>query len=731
MQAIRETFFQECEEQLGELETGLQSMEEGNADNETVNAVFRAVHSIKGGAGAFKLDRLVRFAHGFETTLDKIRNETLVASPAVMKVMLRAADVLADLVNEAREGVDGDESRAKELLAELQGFNDGEAAPKAVAEKPKAEESEPDPFQALGFQPVILSLDGEAGDPSTTAPGGRRWRISFRPKPELYYKGNETSRLIRELGRLGPIDVKCETNEVPTLARLDTEAAYLSWTIELQSEQEEASIQEVFEFVDGDCDLSIEAINAELAAAPDVTPPSEAAEPDADSTATAPRPASDPPDPTKDPSSAELHDGADGKFSRDATKVAAKADVAGGANSQQGTIRVDLDRVDRLINLVGELVINQAMLTQRVLEAGVGKIASVSAGLDDLEHLTREIQESVMAIRAQPVRPLFQRMARIVREVADATGKSVRLKTEGESAEVDRTVIERLADPLTHMIRNAVDHGLEKPPARAAAGKPEQGEVRLSAAHKSGRVVIEVSDDGAGIDRPRVKSIAIHKGLIPADAQLTDSEIDNLLFLPGFSTAEKVSSISGRGVGMDVVKRSIQALGGRISISSRPGHGSTFSMSLPLTLAVLDGMVVKVADQTLVIPLTTILETLKPKQADIYGLGPDSLVIGIRGGFTPLIDVAHSLGFRHTRSDPLSGVALLIETEGGVRSALMVDAIQDQRQVVIKSLEANYGHVQGIAAATILGDGRIALILDADAIVSASNRNSEPLLATG
>ena len=387
--------------------------------------------------------------------------------------------------------------------------------------------------------------------------------------------------------------------------------------------------------------------------------------------------------------------------------------------------------MDRLINLVGELVINQAMLTQRVLEASIGKVASVSAGLEDLEHLTRDIQESVMAIRAQPVRPLFQRMSRIVREVADATGKSVRLKTEGEGAEVDRTVIERLADPLTHMIRNAVDHGLEKPEVRIAAGKPEQGEVRLSAAHRSGRVVIEVSDDGAGIDRARVKSIAIRKGLIPADAQLTDSEIDNLLFLPGFSTAETVSSISGRGVGMDVVKRSIQALGGRISISSRPGLGSTFSMSLPLTLAVLDGMVVKVADQTLVVPLTTILETLKPKLSDVYGLGPDSQVIGIRGGFTPLIDVARALGFRHTRSDPLSGVTLLIETEGGVRCALMVDAIQDQRQVVIKSLEANYGHVEGIAAATILGDGRIALILDADAIVTASNRGSgsETLLA--
>ena len=724
MQAIRETFFQECGEQLDELETGLSAMEVGEADIETVNAVFRAVHSIKGGAGAFQLDRLVRFAHGFETTLDKIRNGALAPSPALMKTMLRAADVLADLVEEAREGANNDFSRAEELLAELHSLSSEDAAAGGPSSDKEANEDEQqDPFKALGFEPLTLSVGGEA------APAETLYRIAFRPKPELYHKGNETSRLIRELARLGPVKVTCDASQAPSLGDLDTEASYLSWLIELSTAREEAAIREVFEFVEGDCDLSItveEASAGLLDALPD---PIEEAE---DGTSE-PEPRGEA---TKETTAAptETAKSAPGKAESAASRTAAaaaKGESAASANSQQGTIRVDLDRVDRLINLVGELVINQAMLTQRVLEAGAAKAASVSAGLEDLEHLTRDIQESVMAIRAQPVRPLFQRMARIVREVADATGKNVRLKTDGEGAEVDRTVIERLADPLTHMIRNAVDHGLESPERRLAAGKPEQGEVRLTAAHKSGRVIIEVSDDGKGIDRQKVKTIAIDKGLIPPDAQLTDSEIDNLLFLPGFSTADQVSSISGRGVGMDVVKRSIQALGGRISISSRPGFGSTFSMSLPLTLAVLDGMVVKVADQTLVVPLTTILETLKPKAADVHGLGPDARVIGIRGGFTPLIDVAHALGFRAVRADPLAGVALLIETEGGVRSALMVDAIQDQRQVVIKSLEANYGHVHGIAAATILGDGRIALILDADAIVSASNLNSEPLLAAG
>jgi two-component system chemotaxis sensor kinase CheA len=372
------------------------------------------------------------------------------------------------------------------------------------------------------------------------------------------------------------------------------------------------------------------------------------------------------------------------------------------------------------------------MLSQRVLEAGLARSSSVAAGLGALEQLTREIQEGVMAIRAQPVKPLFQRMSRIVRELTDATGKIVRLRTEGEATEVDRTVIERLADPLTHMIRNAVDHGVERPEVREAAGKPAQGEVKLSAAHRSGRIVIEVSDDGAGINRQRVREIAIKKELIAPDAQLTESEIDNLLFMPGFSTAQTVSNISGRGVGMDVVKRSIQALGGRITIASRPGQGSIFSMSLPLTLAVLDGMVVKVADQTLVVPLTAIVETLRPKPGEVHALGVNARVIADRGGFAPLIDVGQELGYRQEAADPVGSVVLVVETEVSTRCALVVDAIHDQRQVVIKSLEANYRQVPGIAAATILGDGRVALILDIDTFVARTGRGAvgqEPLLA--
>jgi two-component system chemotaxis sensor kinase CheA len=715
MAAIRETFFQECEEQLGELEVGLIAMDEGRADPETVNAVFRAVHSIKGGAGAFKLDRLVRFAHTFETALDLIRSEKLASSTAVLKTMLRSADVLADLVKASRTDEPVDAARMESLIDELKGLTD--QARKASGDDTAREEAEP-----LDFQPVTLSIDDE---PEAVPPAAATYTIKLTPWPDLYRKGNETVRLLRELARLGEVSTSCETRGLPPLDQLDPEGAYLSWRVELATAEDVAAIEEVFEFAVDNCELEI---------VPSGSGASEEAprSPQVQDLAVAPPAAESVENGERRASEGGARESATEPQPRAAQEPEKTRSEQGKAEAAAATIRVDLERVDRLINLVGELVINQAMLSQRVMEAGLARSSSVAAGLGALEQLTREIQEGVMAIRAQPVKPLFQRMSRIVRELTDATGKSVRLRTEGEATEVDRTVIERLADPLTHMIRNAVDHGVETPEVRAAAGKTAQGEVKLSAAHRSGRIVIEVSDDGAGIDRSRVREVAVKKELIAPDAQLSDGEIDNLLFLPGFSTATNVSDISGRGVGMDVVKRSIQALGGRITVSSRQGLGSTFSLSLPLTLAVLDGMVVKVADQTLVVPLTAIVETLRPKRSDVHALGLEARVISDRGGFVPLIDVGRELGYRKTAADPFNGVVLVVETEVSTRCALVVDAIHDQRQVVIKSLEANYRQVPGIAAATILGDGRVALILDIDTFVARTNRAApapEPLLA--
>ncbi len=508
---------------------------------------------------------------------------------------------------------------------------------------------------------------------------------------------------------------------------MDPEEAYLTWRISLDADSDEASIRNVFEFVEDDCELRISRRE------PDGFAPGAVITGDNGFKFEffAPMPLEqEEPTPVIEPVHQEAIPA--GPKHAAVEVMAAKAESA---TAVSATIRVDLDRVDRMIDLVGELVINEAMLSQRVLEAGVARASGVAMALEELEHLTREIQDSVMAIRAQPVRSVFQRMPRLVREVAAQTGKQARLVTEGEGTEVDKTVIERIADPLTHMIRNAIDHGLETPEKREAAGKQAEGTVKLTALHRSGRIVLEVSDDGAGINRARVKQKAIENGVIAPDAQLSDDEIDNLIFLPGFSTAAKVSDISGRGVGMDVVRQSVQALGGRISISSRPGLGSTFTLSLPLTLAVLDGMVVSTRQHTLIIPLGAIVETLKPRAQDVFPLDRDTKLLALRGGYVPMVDVAASLGYCEEALEPEQGVALLVEGEGGVRAVLLVDAIHGQRQVVIKSLEANYRAVPGIAAATVMGDGRVALILDVDAVVrnarSESGRGEAAVMEAG
>jgi two-component system chemotaxis sensor kinase CheA len=746
MEAIKITFFQECEEQLAELETGLLAMEAGEDNPEVVNAVFRAVHSIKGGAGAFALDDLVRFAHVFETTLDEVRNGKLAPDPTtVLKPMLRAADVLADLVRAARDGGVVDAQRVQQAAEEL---NFGGAA--------EAAEEDLDGID-FGFAPVALMDD----EPANAAPPV--WMVRFKPHAELYAKANEAGLLLRELSRLGTLEVELDSSALPMLDALDPEGAYLAWTVRLTTERAESEIREVFEFVEGDCEVEVRPADAPEGAVLSEPAPASAsasaqgggdeafdvmsllkrvqqeAEGAPVEAAAAPPPAAptSTPTPALAPTPARIaavptDPAQPGPTERTASPPPAAA-AAGGVAAAGSTIRVDLERVDRLIDLVGELVINQAMLSQRVMEAGIAGASAIAMGLDELEQLSREIQDSVMAIRAQPVKSVFQRMPRLAREVAAMTGKQVRLVTEGEATEVDKTVIERLADPLTHMIRNAIDHGLESPAARVAAGKPAEGVVRLSAGHRSGRIVIEIADDGAGINRPKVKEIAVSRGLIAADASLSDDEIDNLIFLPGFSTASEITDVSGRGVGMDVVKRSIQALGGRISISSKPGKGSTFVMSLPLTLAVLDGMVVSLGEQTLVVPLTAIVETLQPKPSDVHCMGGDARVIAVRETYVPLIDVGQVLDYRQAQMTAGEGVVLLIEADGGSRAALLVDGIQGQRQVVIKSLEANYRHVPGIAAATILGDGRVALILDVDAVVAVSRSGdsslAEPQLA--
>jgi len=749
-EAIKVTFFQECSELLGDLETNLLALETGEGDIETINAVFRAVHSVKGGAGAFGLEDLVRFAHVFETLMDELRSGRKECDDVTVKTLLRASDVLADHIAAAQgTGAPVDAARSAGLVAELEVLTHGKATPAVAAAAPVV--ADEDDF---GFKPLTLdladfgapaelpSLDLPALDlpsldlPDLAAPSAAGWRIVFRPHPRLYASANDVSLLLRELTRLGQTSVELDASGLPSLEALDAEDAHLIWTIVLTGDVSEAAVRDVFDFVEMDCDLSITALDGGSPSVETALPPlpvldAATAEPEFDlaallAQAKAPVEAAPVAAPVAAPAPAPVATAPKPVAPAAPAPAAAPPAAAPSAPAAVApvTIRVDLDRVDRLINVVGELVIQQAMLAQRVMESGLARSSDIALGLEDLELLTRDIQDSVMAIRAQPVKSVFQRMPRLVREVAEMTGKRVRLVTSGEDTEVDKTVVERLAEPITHMLRNAIDHGLESPEEREAAGKPAEGTVRLAALHRSGRIVIEIADDGKGINRPRVRGIAVDRGLIAEDAVLTDDEVDNLIFLPGFSTAETITDVSGRGVGMDVVRRSIQALGGRISISSNPGKGSTFTLSLPLTLAVLDGMVVSAAGQTLVAPLSAIVESLTPRIEDVHYVGGHDAVIRFREEFVPMVDVGRVMGFRDDATTLTGGVVMIVETEAGSRAALLVDAINGQRQVVIKSLETHYRQVDGVSAATILGDGSVALILDIDALVIAGRRKS-------
>jgi two-component system, chemotaxis family, sensor kinase CheA len=679
MNSIRDTFFEECEDLLAALSDGFAAMQASTHDAETVNAVFRAVHSIKGGAGAFHLADLVSFAHRFETVLDELRAGRLELSPDLMFVLLRSADHLTVLVEAARDEVTIEPSITAGFLASLD------------ACLGETDEDTKDTGESFSFAAVQLDIMGFDA-PSASAPA-HKFNITFAPSSTLFANGHDPAFLFEALSELGNLSAEMDISDLPEWDNFDPSIPFIKWSLVLETDQDESAILTVFEFVDGLCTLTVSACLDEP------EPILETAMPTLEN----------PPAPqvlaaveTPSPRSEDV---------TLAKKPAAVSDPHG----PKPTLRVDLDRVDRLINAVGELIINQAMISQRVGEMALSTDSDVVNYVEDYRLLARDIQEAVMAIRAQPVKPLFQRMSRIVREAADATGKRAQMISFGEEIEVDKTVIERLADPLTHMIRNAVDHGLEDVETRIAAGKDPSGTIRLSAAHRSGRVIISIKDDGAGLNREKILGIAKSKGLVPPDIELPDAEIDALLFLPGFSTASKISNLSGRGVGLDVVRTAVMALGGRVAIMSNPGLGTEFTISLPLTLAVMDGMVVSVGNQTMVAPIASILETMRPAKEELH-MGPNGQYLSVRGKFVPIVDVADSLGIPSNHRINGSPLLLLVESENQSQCALIVDEVHDQRQVVIKGLEHNYATVSGVSAATVLGNGQIALILDLDAI---------------
>jgi two-component system, chemotaxis family, sensor kinase CheA len=745
---FKATYFDECSELLLELEEQFAAIEEGDRSSNRLNAIFRAIHSIKGGGGAFGFTALVGFAHAYETLLDHVRDGRVELSEHVATLCIRANDIVADFITAAKDGVALDAGYGADEKAQFDALTSGND-PDMVGEP--MEEFD------IDFVPVMVTIAGAEDEPAASEgfsepfaspaddsftappmePEATHWLVKFTPHPELYARANDPLLLFRELAALGDVKVLAKLDDIPALADFEPFGVYCHWEITLVSPTvTEAAITEVFEFVEGNCDLSVSRVAAPVAVAPL-----------AGAAVEAPSAVAKPSDPVAAFSADAAADGEAFSFAElaETMKPAIKAappvmptplkqsapaeDTEGDGDRRNGaedrrngvqSIRVDLDKIDRVVNMVGELVITQSMLTQQMDETLRARYQELVRGLEVLAQTTRGLQDSVMAIRAQPVKTVFSRMPRLVRELATKTGKKIRLETIGENTEIDKTIIEQLSDPLTHMIRNSADHGIEMPAKRTANGKSDSGVIRLSAEQAGGNILIVVEDDGAGINRERVLQVARDRGVVGPDQTLTEEQIDQLIFAPGFSTASEVSDISGRGVGMDVVLSNIKKIGGSVHVKSWTGKGTRMTLRLPLTLAVLDVMLVKVAGSPYVIPLSSIVETIQCARANFSRVPSGAKVLQVRGEYVQVVDLGHR--FAMVSNDSNDGrFVVLCEAEGGIKIALIVDDIIGQQQVVIKSLEENFQSIEGIAGGTILGDGNVALIVDVQGLKSANS----------
>jgi len=770
---LKQTFFQECEELLGALELRLQALDEGSTDPEDVNAAFRAIHSIKGGAGAFGCTELVAFAHVFEASLDHLRSGRVALEDAPFALFLRCSDAVADLVSAARAD---EPARARpDLLEALEqvGKPAGAAAPKPaapaaapapVAAAPSAPKNDaPVGVAALGnllamveaktgggAQAVDSGWDDEpakAASPNSAAPKpasgkpGRDIVLRISPENDLFRRVIEPRVVFASLPADDIVSIVCDLGHVPSLETIDVSDCWMRFIVTLRTELSIEDICSRFDFTLATEEFEIEVLadapaNDDTPAVPMAAAPagqtsevsgSVAADLSAILAKLGPAPtATSVPDIQPAAPAPVAVSVASVVEAPAAAKAAARApanDAAAGRQRQAVSVRVDLDRIDKLMNLVGEIVITQSMLVECVRSLPYDVYAKTAEGILTLSRQTRELQDHVMAVRAQPVKAVFQRMPRLVRELAQTLGKEVRLVLEGENTEVDKTIIEELADPLTHMIRNSMDHGVETPEDRIAAGKSPEGTIKLVAEHRAGRIVISVTDDGRGIGRDRLLAKAKSRGLVGADEKLAPEEIDQLIFAAGLSTADVISDVSGRGVGMDVVRRNVESLGGRISVDSEPGRGCKFTLALPLTLAVLEGMVIRCGDDRYVIPIASVIETQHLASTPIEHLTFGQEVLRWRGEITPLHRLGAVMGSSGT---PNENIIIIAETERGDNVGIAVDEIVGQQQVVVKSLEGNYGTVHGASAATILGDGLVALILDVDSMLRLAATGERP-----
>jgi two-component system, chemotaxis family, sensor kinase CheA len=668
---FRQAFVQESSDHIVSMETGLLALRSAPADVELLNNIFRAAHSIKGGAGSFGMTNLVRFTHSLENLLDRLRSLEIQATLEVIDLLLQSVDVLRGLLDANPEAVMP--AAALELEARIGGLMPSEQPTAPVASE-------------HGRQPA-----GE-GQPI------KLYEVEFRPGRELFASGTNPIMLLRNLAGLGT--VRCcqlHMEDLPALADLNPALCYLSWTVKLASACEESELHEVFEFVEHLAEIQIHCLDTEQEASNALVLAGVA---ENLALEVAPEVESEPP----------------------LRKTAAKKVEVGAESS---SIRVSIDKVDRLIDLVGELVIAHVMTAQMVQDFEPSCLPKLREAVAAMERNTRELHERVMAVRMLPVGTLFQRYARTVYDIAQSTGKQLSLELSGEETEIDKSMLELLGDPLTHLVRNAADHGVELPEIRRAAGKPEGGVITLRAFHRSGRVVIEVSDDGAGIDTDKVRSKAIERGMISADAQLSDDQLRILLFEPGFSTRETISDLSGRGVGMDVVKRNVQQLHGTVALTSELGLGSTVTIELPLTLAILEGLLVRVGARTLVLPLLSVIETVPLRDEQIVRVAEQGEIVMIRDQSIPLLRLSRYLGLSDETpsldqtKDIVSNRRLAVIVEGGNRKVgLVVDELLGQQQVVVKSLERHLNRVEGLMGATILGDGCVAPIVDVAGIAA-------------
>ncbi|MGV2288320.1 chemotaxis protein CheA [Trinickia sp. YCB016] len=725
-----QTFFDEADELLAQMEQLLLNLDIGAPDPEDLAAIFRAAHSIKGGAATFGFTALTETTHILESLLDRARNNEITLRKDMVDTFLETKDVLADQLAAYRASAEPDAAAAAEVCAKLERLNaeSGDAAAPAAPEPAPAAAMDiafdlPPVAASTGANPpehVVAQAEQELGH----APGAAPAPAASAPATG----GNDAGPHLKiTLRGVGEKDQELLTEELGNLGQIvGTVKSGGDLTLYLETDVSSDDITAVCCFVIDESQIVIgrgTAPAGEEAPAEPPAPPSAAAAPAqaaapapaAPQPVSAPAPAAPAPAQAAAPKAPEPPPAAPKPAAAPAAAEDKKPRPAAAAATAEGSsIRVGVEKVDQLINLVGELVITQAMLAETTSAFDPAVHDRLYNGMAQFERNARDLQEAVMSIRMMPMDYVFSRFPRLVRDLAAKLGKEVELVTFGQATELDKSLIERIIDPLTHLVRNSLDHGIETVEKRRAAGKDSTGQLVLSAAHHGGNIVIEVSDDGAGLNREKILAKAAKQGMQVSES-MTDEEVWNLIFLPGFSTAEQVTDVSGRGVGMDVVKRNIQSMGGHVEIQSQAGKGSTTRIVLPLTLAILDGMSVKVGNEIFILPLNFVMESLQPNAEDIYTVANGERVVRVRGEYLPLVALHEVFAVEDARTEPTQGIVTIMQTEGR-RFAMLIDELVGQQQVVVKNLETNYRKVHGISAATILGDGSVALIVDVAAL---------------